>query len=121
MPNEQWAPLNLAKVTATPSDAQESSIWYRTDLDQVHGSDGGAGLPLMLGPVGNLPVIRSTAWHTLPPFGPQDVEALRSQFGVRFLVIDRTLVPGCPALAASQSAWQSFLEILTTRSMAKSG
>lgn len=70
MPNEQWAPLNLAKVTATPSDAQESSIWYRTDLDQVHGSDGGAGLPLTLGPAGNLPVIRSTAWHTLPPFGP---------------------------------------------------
>jgi hypothetical protein len=70
MPKEMWAPLNLAKVTATPSDAQESSIWYRTDLDQVHGSDGGSGLPLMLGPVGNLPVIRSTAWHTVPPFGP---------------------------------------------------
>lgn len=70
MPNEQWAPLNLCKVTATPSDVQESSVWYRTDLDQVHGSDGSAGIPMVIGPVGNLPVVRSTAWHTLPPFGP---------------------------------------------------
>lgn len=70
MPNQQYAPLNLAKTTATPSDAEESSLWYRTDLDQVHGSDGNAGIPLTMGPQGNLPVIRSTAWHTLPPFGP---------------------------------------------------
>jgi hypothetical protein len=42
------------------------------------------------------------------PFGPQDVEALRSQFGVRFLVIDRTLVPGCPALAASLPVLEQY-------------
>lgn len=69
MPTEQWAPMNLCKVTATPSDAQESSLWYRSDLDQVHASDGNAGNPLTVGPVASLPVIRSTAWHTIPAVG----------------------------------------------------
>jgi len=69
MPNEQWAPLTLAKVTATPSDAGEGSVWYRTDVDQIHGSDGNSGTPLVVGPQGNLPVIRSTAWHGLPAYG----------------------------------------------------
>jgi hypothetical protein len=32
-------------------------------------------------------------------FGPADVAALREQFGVRFLVVDRTLLAACPALA----------------------
>jgi hypothetical protein len=69
MPNEQWAPLTLARTTSTPSDAQEGSIWWRSDLDQLDASDGNAGIPLTIGPTGNLPVIRSTAWHALPPFG----------------------------------------------------
>lgn len=44
-------------------------MWYRTDLDQVCASDGSAGTPLTIGPEGNLPVIRSTAWHGLPAYG----------------------------------------------------
>lgn len=69
MPNEQWAPLTLARVTATPSDAQEGSIWYRTDTDEFQGSDGNSGMPLNLRGGSNVPVVRSTFWHTCPPFG----------------------------------------------------
>lgn len=63
---------NLARLfstTAQPATTGTGDIWFRSDLGQVNGSDGGAGLPLTVGPVGNLPVIRSTAWHTLPPVG----------------------------------------------------
>lgn len=69
MPNEQWAPLTLARVTATPSDAEEGSIWYRTDTDEFHGSDGAEGAPLRLNGGANVPVVRSTAWHNLPGYG----------------------------------------------------
>jgi hypothetical protein len=63
---------NLARLfgtAATPAAPGEGDVWYRTDVDQVHASDGGSGLPLVIGPNGNLPVVRSTAWHALPPFG----------------------------------------------------
>jgi hypothetical protein len=69
MPNEQWAPLTLARVTSTPSDVQEGSIWYRTDTDEVHASDGNSGTPVMLRGGTNVPVVRTNAWHTLPPTG----------------------------------------------------
>jgi hypothetical protein len=35
----------------------------------VQASDGQSGQPLTVGPEGNLPVIRSTAWHGLPAYG----------------------------------------------------
>lgn len=69
MPNEQWAPLTLARVTATPSDVQAGSVWYRTDRGEFQGSDGGEGTPLTLNGAANLPVIRSTAWHNVPAYG----------------------------------------------------
>lgn len=69
MPVEIWAPLNLAKVTSQPSDATEGSLWYRSDLDQVRASDGNSGTSLTIGPYGNLPVIRSGSWHSVPPHG----------------------------------------------------
>lgn len=61
--------LRLAPFTSAPAGAAAGDTWYRSDLAQVHASDGGAGVPLTLGPDGNLPVIRSTAWHGLPAYG----------------------------------------------------
>lgn len=61
--------VKLALFSSTPAGATEGDMWYRTDLDQVRASDGGAGIPLTIGPEGNLPVIRSTAWHGLPAYG----------------------------------------------------
>lgn len=69
MPNEQWAPLTLARVTATPSDVQEGSVWYRTDTDEFQGSDGAGDMPLHLRGGSNVPVIRSTGWHNVPAYG----------------------------------------------------
>ncbi len=61
--------LRLLGVPSTPAGPSAGDTWYRTDLAQVHGSDGGAGLPMVIGPVGNLPVITSGAWHYLPAYG----------------------------------------------------
>lgn len=61
--------LRLFKRTAPPATPVEGAMWYRSDLDQVRASDGLAGTPLTIGPSGNLPVIRSAAWHGLPAYG----------------------------------------------------
>lgn len=60
----------LLNLTAPPASPPAGALWYRSDTGQVRASDGAAGEPLTIGPEGNLPVIRTTAWHTLPPFGP---------------------------------------------------
>lgn len=60
----------LLGLTADPASPGAGDLWYRSDTGQVQGSDGAAGIPLTVGPGGNVPVVRSTAWHTLPPFGP---------------------------------------------------
>lgn len=61
--------VKLALFSSTPTGQTEGDMWYRTDLDQVRASDGGAGIPLTIGPEGNLPIIRPTAWHGLPAYG----------------------------------------------------
>lgn len=61
--------LRLVGLTNTPGTLASGDTWWRTDLAQVHASDGLAGVPLTIGPTGNLPVVRSTAWHTLPVYG----------------------------------------------------
>lgn len=61
--------IRLPLFTSVPSGTSEGDLWYRTDTDQVRAGDGGAGEPLTIGPEGNLPVIRSTAWHGLPAYG----------------------------------------------------
>lgn len=61
--------LRLFNRTTDPTEPASGEIWYRSDTDQVHASDGAAGIPLVVGPEGNLPVIRSTAWHGLPAYG----------------------------------------------------
>ncbi len=43
-----------------------------------------------------------TRAHPLPPFGPGDLVQLRREFGVRFVVVDRSLLRfGCPAVSAA--------------------
>lgn len=61
--------LKLLGLTADPAAPGAGDVWYRSDTDQVHASDGAAGLPITVGPAGNVPVVRPSAWHTLPPFG----------------------------------------------------
>lgn len=63
--------LRLVGLTATPASPSAGDTWYRTDLAQFRGSDGNSGIPLTIGPEGNVPVVRSAAWHTLPPYGNQ--------------------------------------------------
>lgn len=61
--------VRLPLFTATPSGPAAGDTWFRSDLGQVRASDGGAGTPITVGPEGNLPVIRSTAWHGIPAYG----------------------------------------------------
>lgn len=58
----------LFATTANPSGTAAGDLWWRSDVSQLHGSDGGT-LPLTLGPTGNVPVVRSTGWHNLPSHG----------------------------------------------------
>lgn len=59
----------LLNATATPASVASGDMWYRSDMDQVHVSDGASGLPITVGPAGNLPAIASTRWHGLPAYG----------------------------------------------------
>lgn len=61
--------LRLFSTGTSPASPAEGDVWYRSDAGQVHASDGQTGLPLSVGPYGNVPAIRSTAWHALPPSG----------------------------------------------------
>lgn len=69
MPIKLGALARLLSLTSAPASPGAGDIWYRSDTDQVLASDGAAGVPLTVGPVGNLPVIRSTGWHNLPGYG----------------------------------------------------
>ncbi len=63
---------NLARLFSTgtqPSTTAAGDVWWRSDLSQGHASDGNGGIPLRLGPEGNLPVVRAGGWHSLPPQG----------------------------------------------------
>lgn len=70
MPLQIWAPMTLVPVTSDPTDAEEGSLWYRKDLHQVRASDGSADQSITIGPHGDTPIVRSTAWHTIPATGP---------------------------------------------------
>lgn len=63
--------LRLVGLTSTPAAPAAGDLWYRLDTSQVRTSDGLSGQSITIGPEGNLPVIRSAAWHSIPPFGPQ--------------------------------------------------
>ena len=53
----------LLNLTATPASPGSGDLWFRSDTGQFRGSDGSAGLQITVGPEGNVPVIRPTAWH----------------------------------------------------------
>lgn len=61
--------LRLYLTSTTPAPVSDGDMWWRTDTGQVHTSDGNAGIPITVGPLSNVPVVRPTAWHTLPPHG----------------------------------------------------
>lgn len=61
--------LRLFSTPVNPVSPSMGDMWWRSDFAQVHASDGLSGIPLTVGPTGNLPVVRSTAWHTLPVYG----------------------------------------------------
>lgn len=63
---------NLAKLVSlgsSPSSKEEGDVWWRSDKAQINASDGLNGPDLQIGPSGNLPVIRSGQWTTLPTSG----------------------------------------------------
>lgn len=59
----------LLGITEDPTSTDSGDVWFREDHAQLHASDGEEGLALTIGPGGNLPVIRSEAWHNLPAYG----------------------------------------------------
>lgn len=59
----------LFSTAADPASPAAGDLWWRSDAAQAHVSDGEPGLPVRVGPFGNLPVVRSGAWHSLPPQG----------------------------------------------------
>jgi len=58
--------LRLVGLTSDPASPANGDVWWRTDTARAHVSDGSIGLPVTLGPPANVPVVRSSAWHTLP-------------------------------------------------------
>lgn len=69
MPIKFGTLARLLNLTSAPASPGAGDVWYRSDTDQVHASDGAAGEPITVGPEGNLPVVRSTAWHVVPAYG----------------------------------------------------
>lgn len=61
--------LRLLNRTSQPSSPAAGEVWYRSDTGQFRGSDGLTGEPLTIGPEGNVPIVRSTAWHVVPAYG----------------------------------------------------
>lgn len=62
--------LRLLNVTTPPAAPTSGDIWYRSDLGQIRASDGSAAVEqLTIGPTGNVPTVRATAWHNVPAYG----------------------------------------------------
>lgn len=69
MPWEAVAPVRLPNVSTDPSDASAGCMWYRSDTGEYFGDDGLTGRKIKIGPFGNVPVVYSTQWHSLPAYG----------------------------------------------------
>lgn len=71
MPHRFYTPLTVPPLATDPatSDEEKGSLWWRSDVDQLYASDGNPGRRLKIGPTGNLPIVRSAAWHSLPAYG----------------------------------------------------
>lgn len=66
-----YTPVTVPPVPADPatSDEEQGSLWWRADINQLYASDGNPGRRLKIGPVGNIPMVRPTAWHSVPAYG----------------------------------------------------
>lgn len=62
----------LVGLTSNPPSPAAGDTWYDRPRGQVRGSDGVAGEPTVIGPFGNVPVVRNTGWHGLPAGGGPD-------------------------------------------------
>lgn len=69
MGRRMGALLKLLNLTTAPAAPTSGDIWFRSDLGQIRASDGIAGEQLTIGPTGNVPTVRSTAWHNVPAYG----------------------------------------------------
>jgi hypothetical protein len=69
----------LLSRTSQPSGTAAGDLWWRSDLSQAHTSDGGT-TPLIVGPTGNIPVIRAGGWHYLPPYGARTTLTISASF-----------------------------------------
>lgn len=62
--------LKLLNRTTPPAAPESGDVWYRSDLGQIRASDGSAAVEqLTIGPTGNVPTVRTTAWHNVPAYG----------------------------------------------------
>lgn len=72
---------HLARLFSTsshPTGGAAGDVWWRSDVSQLHASDGGTS-PIIAGPTGNLPVIRSGGWHALPAYGTLGSNSIPNQ------------------------------------------
>jgi hypothetical protein len=62
--------LKLINRNTAPASPEAGDMWYRSDLGQIRASDGSAAVEqLTIGPTGNVPTVRSAAWHNVPAYG----------------------------------------------------
>jgi hypothetical protein len=59
----------LVNLSAPPVTPAAADVWFRGDLGQIRASDGLSGEQLTIGPTGNVPTVRSGAWHNVPAYG----------------------------------------------------
>jgi hypothetical protein len=71
MPHRFYTPVTVPPLPTDPAtaDEEQGSLWWRSDIDQLYASDGNPGRRLKIGPVGNVPMVRSGAWHSVPAYG----------------------------------------------------
>lgn len=58
----------LVNLTSNPASPSAGDLWWNSSRSQLHASDAGSG-PVTIGPAGNLPVVRSGGWHSIPAYG----------------------------------------------------
>lgn len=96
-----YTPVTVPPLPADPptTDEEQGSLWWRSDQDNLYASDGGTGRRLKIGPTGNLPLIRSNAWHSLPAFGaPSTIAVVLSRaYAIPFWPGAKTTMTGIAA------------------------
>lgn len=70
----------LLSRTSHPASTAAGDVWWRSDRSQAHASDGGS-TPLLLGPTGNIPAVRSGGWYVLPTYGTPSSVTMTQNIG----------------------------------------